>query len=124
MLILAAITCIAIESCKKDTNNNTTPDFNETLKNTVWGGKYYDLTNAALQRVYSIRLDPDKSFNWIAYDPSTLLKGTWNVIGKTIIFKFSTGAKNEWSGQIDGDNLINITDPVPAGFVFISCKKQ
>ena len=123
-VIVAAISFLFLSSCKKD--KTTVPGYEETLKGTSWGGKYYDEPFPASTRVYSIRFNTDNSstFNWVAFSPTTAYTGTWKVNGNIITFKFSSGAQNEWSGQIDGDKLINISKPVPAGFVFINCDKQ
>ncbi len=121
-ILLLTIAVMATASCKK--NNAAPPTLAESMKNTVWGGYYFDYTNTAVNRAYTITLNADYSFDWSARNPVQVLAGTWKVTDKIISFKFSTGAKNEWAGEVSGNALVNITEPVPATFRFVNCMKN
>ena len=121
-LLLLAMAGIAIFSCKK--NNAAPPTLADSMKNTVWGGYYFDYNNPTVNRAYTITLNADYSFDWSASNPVQAFKGTWKLTDKIIGFKFATGAKNEWAGEVSGNALVNITEPVPATFRFVSCMKN
>jgi hypothetical protein len=121
-IIVLVTAGMAIASCKKNNTAHTTPA--ESMKNTVWGGYYFDYTNTAVNRAYTITLNADYSFDWSARNPVQVFTGTWKVTGKIISFKFSSGAKNEWMGEVSGNELQNITEPVPATFRFVNCMKN
>jgi hypothetical protein len=85
LLIIALATFFCI-SCKKE---NAAPVINyaEVLKGTIWGGTYYDISNPALSRKYTIELIAN-DFRWRATSPATQILGTWSVSGNTVTFKF------------------------------------
>ena len=115
-------------NCSKD--DDPAVNYSETLKDTIWTGFYYNLPGE-FPISYTITLNNTDGFEFVLkeYDNVdhlpyyTTILGTWTVSENIVTFKFSTGAQNIWSGQIEGDKIINITDPVPANFRFISCIK-
>jgi hypothetical protein len=119
--ILFAI--IFFAACKKE-KEAAPPNYAETLKGTIWGGKYYNITNPSIQISYTITLNASNLFEWKA-DGNTF-PGTWFVSGKQITFRFTIGANNQWSGEVNdnGNELKNITAPVPDGFRFVNCVKN
>jgi hypothetical protein len=122
LLIIALVTFFCI-SCKKE-KEVPAVNYAETLKSTKWGGKYYNLTNPSVQISYTISLDSGNFFEWKGGGNTFL--GDWVVSGKQITFTFAIGAKNKWNGEINdsGNELKNISIPVPDGFRVISCVKN
>ena len=122
LLLAAVVTVLFTVSCKKE---KETPPVNyaETLKGTIWGGKYYNIANPSVQLPYTITLSPGV-FEWKG--GGNKFDGDWIVAGKQITFNFVVGARNKWSGEINdnGNELKNITVPVPDGFRFVNCVKN
>ena len=123
-LLIIALATFLFSRYKKE---KETPPVNyaETLKGTIWGGKYYNIANLSLEIPYTITLSPGGSFfNW--QGGGNTFDGDWIVTGKQITFNFVVGARNKWSGEINdnGNELKNITVPVPDGFRFVNCVKN
>jgi heat shock protein HslJ len=125
-ILLAAVVVITVlfaVSCKKE--KDTPPvSYAETLKGTIWGGKYYNVPFTSIERPYTISLSSGNLFEWKG--GGNTFPGTWTVSGNQITFSFTAGAMNKWSGEINnnGNELNNITIPVPDGFRIINCVKN
>ena len=125
--LLLFVFVIGISSCSKD-DDSVKYNYSETLKGTVWNGYYYNLPDGQ-PLDYTITLDNTNGFVFEKYFwsadiyTSNTYQGVWSVLENIITYKLQEDTKNVWSGQIDDNKIINITDPVPSGFRFITCKK-
>jgi hypothetical protein len=115
ILSFACLLCIFLSACKKE--KNTAPDYTEQLKNTQWFGQYRNKTES-FNRGYAIVINADASFTF--YSATVTIYGKWSVTGKTIRFKFDSGAQNEWTADIDNTTFTNLSIPSPDNFSFFN----
>lgn len=113
------IIIILLVSCKEE--NVAEPDYTGIMKNSEWYGLYQN-NGETIKRSYALVINLDSTFSF--YADAFTHEGSWSVSGKSILFRFAQGNKNQWSAEITSDTLKKITIPIPANFSFIGTAKK